>query len=52
MVRDTVVEATGATVQGVKGALRKTTGATLDTARTMSDTLESGMRSIKDMITK
>ncbi|MDR1934361.1 MAG: YcjF family protein [Candidatus Accumulibacter sp.] len=52
MVRDTFVDATEATVQGVKGALRKTADATLGTARTVGDTLEDGMRSIKDMISR
>ncbi|MDR2689495.1 MAG: YcjF family protein [Azoarcus sp.] len=52
MVRDTIVDATGVTVQGVKVALRKTAGATLDTAKSMGDTLGDGMRSIRDMMTK
>jgi hypothetical protein len=51
-VRDTVTEATEATVQGVKGALRKTAGATLETARTVGDTLGGGVRSIKDRMSR
>ncbi|MDR2788203.1 MAG: YcjF family protein [Candidatus Accumulibacter sp.] len=51
-VRDTFTEATGATVQGVKGALRRTAGATIETARTVSDTFGGGVRSIKDMMGK
>ena len=47
-VRDTVTDVTEATVQGVKGALRKTAGATLETVRTVGDTFGDGMRSIKD----
>jgi hypothetical protein len=52
MVRDTFVDATEATVQGVKGALRKTAGATLDTARLVGDTLGGGVRSIRNMVSK
>jgi hypothetical protein len=52
IMRDSVVDATEATVQGVKVALRKTADATLDTARTVGDTLGDGMRSIREMITK
>ncbi|GHU26174.1 hypothetical protein AGMMS50256_02760 [Betaproteobacteria bacterium] len=52
MVRDTFVDATEATVQGVKGALRKTADATAGTAKTVGDSFGSGIRSIKDMITK
>ncbi|MDR2613819.1 MAG: YcjF family protein [Candidatus Accumulibacter sp.] len=51
-VRDTVADATEATVQGVKGALWKTAGATLETARTVGDTLGDGMRSIKDRMSR
>ena len=46
MVRNTFVDATEATVQGVKGALRKTADATFETARTVGDTFGDGMRSI------
>jgi hypothetical protein len=52
MVRDTVVDATEATVQGVKGALRKTAGATLDTAKVVGDTFGDGVRSIRNLMTK
>jgi hypothetical protein len=46
------VDATEATVQGVKGALRKTADATVGTAKTVGGGFGSGIRSIKDMITK
>ena len=52
MVRNTVVDATEATVQGVKGALRKTADATFETARTVGDTFGDGMRSLKGMVRK
>jgi hypothetical protein len=52
MVRGSVADATEATVQGVKGALRKTADATVETAKTVGGTFGSGMRSIKDMMTK
>ena len=52
MVRDAVSGATQATVQGVKGALRKTADATVGTVRTVGGTLGDGMHSIKDMIKK
>jgi hypothetical protein len=52
VVRDTVADATEATVQGVKGALRKTADATLGTARSVGDTLGDGVRSIKGLMTK
>jgi hypothetical protein len=52
MVRDSFVDVTEATVQGVKGALRKTADATVGTAKTVGDGFGSSIRTIKDMIRK
>ena len=52
VVRDSVTDATGTAVDGVKGALRKTADATVGTVRAAGDSLSGGMRSIKDLIRK
>ena len=52
VVRDSVSDATGSAVDGVKGALRKTADATAGTVRTVGDSLSGGMQSIKDLIRK
>jgi hypothetical protein len=56
LVRDTVVDVTEATVQGVKGVLNKTADATIETARSVGDAVadatEATVQGVKDALSK